>query len=399
MKNYRIALALSLIFALFVPSVQADDEIVWFIHGVVTTRDEFTEEIDVLKEIYPNAEEVTLKKWNSPKMGVNTPGQIRQAWTDAVKNSEAYASELAKEIETLSSSQRKRLILIGHSLGGRIVVRASSILAKDKVHVKKIILAGSAINNDDPDIPATWAVSKEIVENIVNPKDFLLGVYHGIGEGHAALGTGYLGETDGKPFREILMSNTMVHYGYVYFRLYRNVLKNNNYLNEEIIVPQVYINANFPTTNAGVWWNQNTPCHDWKLQQNNVTGHYRILDPDDVRHAWGGEAKMAVSFNRVCEQLNQKMNASTLPSKWWNKISPIKVNINMKLKVTDGDVWWDTLDCYKGWKIEKHKSTGHCRIIDPDNYRRVWGGESKTRQSFEDIKKQIDDVFNSLLTD
>ena len=128
MKNFRIALALSLVFVLFVPSVQADNEIVWFVHGAVTNRADFPEEIDILKEIFPNAEEVSLKKWNSPKMGVNTPGQIRQNWTDAVKNSEAYSTELANEIKALSPTQRKRLILIGHSLGGRIVVRASSIL-------------------------------------------------------------------------------------------------------------------------------------------------------------------------------------------------------------------------------------------------------------------------------
>lgn len=30
----------------------------------------------------------------------------------------------------------------------------------------------------------------------------------------------------------------------------------------------------------------------------------------------------------------------------------------------DSMVWWDVLDSSGGWKLEKNKVTGHCRIID-----------------------------------
>ena len=56
-----------------------------------------------------------------------------------------------------------------------------------------------------------------------------------------------------------------------------------------------------------------------------------------------------------------------------------------------GPVWWNTLDSYKGWKLQQHKMTGHCRILDDSDVRRAWGEETKMRQSFDDVKKQLKD--------
>ncbi|MBR6437142.1 MAG: DUF726 domain-containing protein, partial [Thermoguttaceae bacterium] len=277
MKNFLTLFLTILVYVLFLPFAQADNEIVWFVHGMITMSDDgFKEELETLKQTYPKAEEVVLKKWNSPIIKIDMPNQIREKWNAAVKNAEAYSAELATEIQSLTQEKRDRLILVGHSLGARIVVRTSAILQKEKIQIGKIILAGAAIDNDDSDIPSTYAVSKSTVENIVNPKDFLMGVYHSIGQGNAPLGTGYLYVVDPAQFREILMSNTMVHFGYVYLRVYRNVFKSGNYVNEKIIVPQDYVNANFPTTNQKVFWKVLDKCHDWELQQNHITGHCRI---------------------------------------------------------------------------------------------------------------------------
>ena len=57
--------------------------------------------------------------------------------------------------------------------------------------------------------------------------------------------------------------------------------------------------------------------------------------------------------------------------------------------VMDSMVWWDVLDSSGGWKLEKNKVTGHCRIIDPDKLRKAWGRESEMRAAFEKVKQQL----------
>ncbi|MGN1339889.1 MAG: hypothetical protein ACI4WS_06320 [Oscillospiraceae bacterium] len=55
---------------------------------------------------------------------------------------------------------------------------------------------------------------------------------------------------------------------------------------------------NVPTSTMGgeVWWNDLAECNGWRLQQNTLTQHARILDPDDVRRAWGSLSAMKQQF-------------------------------------------------------------------------------------------------------
>ena len=57
--------------------------------------------------------------------------------------------------------------------------------------------------------------------------------------------------------------------------------------------------------------------------------------------------------------------------------------------VMDSEIWWTVLDSFGGWKLEKNKVTGHCRIIDPDKLRKAWGRESEMRTAFEKVKSQL----------
>ena len=362
----------------------SEKPIVWFVHGMVSIRDKFDEEMNVLREIYPNAEEITLKKWNSPKMN---PAQMGVAWSISLENSMKYVPELSNEIMLLPPEKQQRLILIGHSLGGRILVKTSAILKKNNVHVKKIILAGAAINNDDPDIPATFEVSNETVENIINFNDVMLTVYKVGAEFHSALGTGYLYITDKKQFREIVMSGTVEHYGYRYFQKYKEVLKTGNFTNKYIIVPQDFSNVDFPTAGGTVWWDALDSYKGWILQQNQASGHCRIIDNSGVRRAWGRKNEMTLSFEKVKYQLSAKDKIEKVVSS--KDIVVIQDYPNWDRSTGGGPVWWNTLDSYKGWKLQQHKMTGHCRILDDSDVRRAWGDAVKMRQSFDDVKKQL----------
>ena len=42
-----------------------------------------------------------------------------------------------------------------------------------------------------------------------------------------------------------------------------------------------------PTLGGKVFWGDNFIYAGWRIQENVVTGHHRLLDPDDVRQAWG----------------------------------------------------------------------------------------------------------------
>lgn len=58
-------------------------------------------------------------------------------------------------------------------------------------------------------------------------------------------------------------------------------------------------------------------------------------------------------------------------------------------RVMDSEVWWDVLETACGWKLEKNKVTGHCRIIDAAKKRHAWGLEVRMRDAFEKVKRQL----------
>ncbi len=47
------------------------------------------------------------------------------------------------------------------------------------------------------------------------------------------------------------------------------------------------VNIDMPTLGGGVFWSDELVFRDWRIQRNVYTGHCRLLDPQDVRRAWG----------------------------------------------------------------------------------------------------------------
>ena len=58
-------------------------------------------------------------------------------------------------------------------------------------------------------------------------------------------------------------------------------------------------NINFPTM-GGIWfWNNIYTVDGWKVQQHTITKHYRVLDNEDIRRAWGlSEEKMISNLKK-----------------------------------------------------------------------------------------------------
>ena len=58
-------------------------------------------------------------------------------------------------------------------------------------------------------------------------------------------------------------------------------------------------NIPFPTMGGNVFWNELANVNGWRLQQNQITQHCRILNPDDIRVAWGGVDSIMKYFERL----------------------------------------------------------------------------------------------------
>ena len=70
-----------------------------------------------------------------------------------------------------------------------------------------------------------------------------------------------------------------------------------------MMVPQDKVNVEWKVMDAGVWWDVLQVREGWKLERNIVTGHCRILNPEKRRVAWGREASMRESFDKILRQL------------------------------------------------------------------------------------------------
>lgn len=74
----------------------------------------------------------------------------------------------------------------------------------------------------------------------------------------------------------------------------------------DVIVNNGSANGNFlniptPVMDWGIWWNDIQELKGWKVQQNMVTRHVRIIDPNKMRRAWGTQEAMENLFERIAK--------------------------------------------------------------------------------------------------
>lgn len=65
--------------------------------------------------------------------------------------------------------------------------------------------------------------------------------------------------------------------------------------------PLTSANPNVPTKTLGgrEFWGDVTHFHGWRIQQNVVTKHFRLIDGDDVRHAWGTREECQAKLDEI----------------------------------------------------------------------------------------------------
>ena len=80
---------------------------------------------------------------------------------------------------------------------------------------------------------------------------------------------------------------------------------------------------------------------------------------------------LAVDPNKVLELLNQELSLPNIPT-----------------PTLGGEVFWNDLATYEGWRLQQNMFTHHARILDPDNVRRAWG-------TYAGMEKAMDRVIKS----
>lgn len=71
-------------------------------------------------------------------------------------------------------------------------------------------------------------------------------------------------------------------------------------------------NIDFPTMGGQVFWDTLAQSNGWKLQKNKFTNHCRIIDPRNIRKAWGSENTMMSALNRL-QQANRNYQDDSNP--------------------------------------------------------------------------------------
>lgn len=120
---------------------------------------------ELLNRTFPAAE-VEVFKWNSNRL-----------WKNAKISASECAAVLAQKLK--DSPERENTVLIGHSLGGRIVMECAVMLAAQQLKVKQIILIGCAGVPDAGKVAAVQKISRDAVINIFCLDDNMLKLYIG----------------------------------------------------------------------------------------------------------------------------------------------------------------------------------------------------------------------------
>ncbi len=147
-------------------------------------------------------------------------------------------------------------------------------------------------------------------------------------------------------------------------------------------------NMDFPTLGGNFFWDDICSCQGWKIQKNSILGYCRLLDENNIRSAWGSESEFENMFleadkakSSALDEFVRLVNAGSLESRLNSQAST-----NLEISVADAGICWDDLCVCHGYKLQKHKLFGNCRILNPSGVRLAWGSREYV---FRRIKGEV----------
>lgn len=282
-------------------------------------------ELKLLQSIFPHSK-IEVFQWAA-----------QADFNDCLRRADNAAFALAEKIEKLPARERENLILVGHSLGGRIVIRAMALLAPKNKPVLRGIFLAAAIPHDDLDIASAIKNSTAPSVNIFNRQDYILRHLYGVcGEG---------------------LKNALGAYGYAFpFQRGQMLQFEDTSQREGIVSADEYMD---------------------RLAKHDAVFYLSFLK----KHA--DEIKTGVKNPRFIDNSTARENIE--------RIHVLQDRPNPPMKIVDIGVGWETLDSVSGWRLQRSNTLINgdlYRIVDPLDYQRANGSAEKMQESFNAIKHQ-----------
>lgn len=335
------------------------------------------------------------KEANSNEKANSEPIWERSVWKKSVKMAETASGDLYQKIANMSEKERKNLVLVGHSLGGRIVVRVLDKLNKNNMKIRQAILLGAAMDNNDPCIPSAVQASIETVYSFVNPTDkWLMSCLADVKR--AMLGTGYYDYLDPNQFCEIQIDSTERHDSSIYILSFYLCCMNKNMKQNCIIVPQEMICIPESKYYSLSLWTVVDSCQDKTLQQdwtlrtdNDKT--YIIVDDLCFVRAKGTKDAMTESFAKVKKQLQNGVSDGERETTKQFTINDNSIFDNLVEPVfqkfgSSKELYWRNKHNINGWRLQNNISTKKYRILDPSSHILALGSQGEIETAFDKLK-------------
>lgn len=285
---------------------------VWYVPGWMRTEKPREDVMTAMTNAFPGAK-IEFKAWDGDRL----------VWPHAVESADKESWRFAFEAAMMPKEERENLVIVGHSLGGRITARILARLAEHGLKVRQASLMAAAIPNEDPDLMKMGGGSKLPVLAVCNPDDVTLRYVYTLAGGEKAVAFGANGtlkpianvkecvtpkditeqvEIDALWGKAQVLKDVANHCELFYIDYLRRLLGGEE-ASGEVLVPQDLPTVEGKVMDAGFWWDTLAETNGWKLQRNKVTGHGRIINPRKVRKAWGAVEEMAKAFEKVKGQL------------------------------------------------------------------------------------------------
>lgn len=271
------------------------------------------------------------------------------------KSIKIFSNKIDKEINKLKENEK--IHLVGHSTGG-ILIRIYLTNTNNITKIGRSVLI-STPNKGSKLADIACNLSKEITDffkivkelqtknikrrNIKKIKDIEVGAI--AGNDHLALSGFLKGENDGrvevksvkysglKDFTVVPYNHKVIHHRYETAKLVDNFIKTgrfyipmdktlseiefNSIVDNPKLINKLFnflggdmLNVEFSTAGGKIFWKDLFEHNGWRLQQNKITGHCRILNPMDKRKAWGSYKAMKDSMKKVLH--NKELNKEEL---------------------------------------------------------------------------------------
>lgn len=279
----------------------------------------------------------------------------------AAGNTERASRTLSNLILTLPSDAQKNIILIGHSLGCRVIAKSMEKLKEKNVRVLQIVFFAAAIPDEDPAVDTAASVSQMPLLNFVHPQD-------------GALMAAVMAESLAEKEVDLLNVDQLKELGSSLKGMPHSPMLGLGSAKERENFRDILIAEND-------WDFQYSEIFStlWDTIRTYIPNH----DFQNFRNAW---------------QFYLQDGSAPVDDVLVPQGAP---NLKMKTadSITEGSLFWETQETHAGWKLQKNRISSHCRILDPEDCRAAWGTEKRLKECFEKVKMQVEEPDKKEETD